>query len=274
MIKLSAFADEIGKDLDLQIETLKKNGVGYIELRGVWGKNVLELTEQEVRTVASTAKRAGIGFSAIGSPLGKFPLDGDFSKQIEGTKRAIEYAQILEAPYIRVFSYYIPKGDDPATHRTQVIDWLAKLIEIAEESNIILAHENEAGIYGDSGARCLDLLSTLKSPAFTGVLDFSNFAVHGEQVYEQCWVPLEPYITYFHVKDYSKSLRKVVPAGAGDGDVKRILTDAYAKGYDNFLTLEPHLSVAEANYGVTSPELFATATTALKTILADIGALS
>ena len=76
---------------------------------------------------------------------------------------------------------------------------------------------------------------------------------------------------YFHIKDAMRADGKVVPAGKGDGDVKRILSEAYKSGYDNFLTLEPHLSVAEANYGKTSPDLFATAVTALKTILNDIG---
>jgi len=47
MPKISAFADEIGDDLDFQIENLKANGVGWIELREVWRKNVLALSEDE-----------------------------------------------------------------------------------------------------------------------------------------------------------------------------------------------------------------------------------
>lgn len=272
MVKLSAFADEIGDDLDLQIKTLKQNGVGYIELRGVWGKNVLALTPEEVKSVAKQANDAGIGFSAIGSPLGKFPLDGDFQDQIDGLNRALEYADIVGAPYIRIFSFYVPEGDDPADHRNQVIDWLGKLSEIAASTSIVLAHENEKGIYGDSGPRCLDLLRTLSSPAFTGILDFSNFVVHGDRVYDECWIPLKPYISYFHIKDSRSSDKVVVPAGQGDGEVKRILAEAIAEGFDSFLTLEPHLSLAEANFGKTSPALFETATNALKRILEEIEA--
>ena len=78
MIRLSAFADEISQDLNEQIAVLKKNGVGFIELRGVASKNVMALSDAEVRQVANAARDSGIGFSAIGSPIGKFPLEGDF----------------------------------------------------------------------------------------------------------------------------------------------------------------------------------------------------
>ncbi len=85
-----------------------------------------------------------------------------------------------------------------------------------------------------------------------------------------CWTKLRPYITYFHVKDALRDTGQVVPAGYGDGDVMQILAEAYKGGFNNFLTLEPHLSIAEASYGRTTPELFHTACTALHSILAQI----
>jgi sugar phosphate isomerase/epimerase len=267
MTKISAFADEIGDDLDIQISQLKANGVGFIELRGVWGKNVMALSPAEIREIKQRAEDAGIGFSAIGSPLGKFPLDGDFNAQIEGVKKALDYAQALNAPYIRLFSFWIPNGEDPAKYRAQVMDWLGQLVAIASTTPIVLAHENEKGIYGDTGERCLDLYTSLASPSFTGIFDFANFVQCGERPYADCWKKLQAYITYFHVKDALLDSGKVVPAGEGDGDVAKILGEAFAAGFDNFLTLEPHLSIAEASYGRTTPELFQTASRALFRIL-------
>ena len=271
MNMISAFADEISDDLDIQIETLKANGVDHIELRGVWGRNVLALSEEEIKEIKKRASDQGLGFSAVGSPLGKFPLNGDFQMQMEGLKRALDYAAILEAPYIRIFSFYIPEGLDPASARVQVIDWLSHMIDAAQKTSIVLAHENEKGIYGDTGKRCLDLYTTLESKSFTAIFDFANFVQCGQRPYEDCWVKLQPYITYFHVKDAQRSTGKVTPAGQGDGDVEKILREAYLSGFSNFLTLEPHLSLAEANYGKTSPELFRTAAGALHSILQKMG---
>lgn len=269
-MKISAFADEISDDLDLQIKTLVENRVGYIELRGVWGKNVLNLSEAELKQVKQRAADAGLGFSAVGSPIGKFPLDGNFNDQIEALKKAIAAARIIEAPYIRMFSFFIPPQQNPADHRTQVLDWLGRLIQETEPTGIVLAHENEKGIYGDTGDRCLDLYTSLRSPAFTAVFDFANFVQCGQRPYQDCWTKLKNYVRYFHIKDAQLSSGSVVPAGMGDGDVEIILREALANGFQEFLTLEPHLSLAEASYGKTSPELFHTAVSSLNHILSNI----
>ncbi len=208
-----------------------------------------------------------MGFSAVGSPLGKFPLNGKLQDQIDDLKTALEHAAALEAPYIRMFSFHIPKGEDPATHRTQVMHWLGEMIKEAEKTSIILAHENEKGIYGDTAERCLDLYENLNSENLTGIFDFANFVQCGQKPGEDCWPLLKNHTSYFHIKDARIEDGKVTPAGEGDGDVERILAEAFASGFDNFLTLEPHLSVAAASYGKTSPELFQTAVGSLKNIL-------
>ncbi len=270
ILKVSAFADEISDDLQEQIKHLKANDVGFIELRSAHGRNVLDFSSGEIEQIGKQAKEEGIGFSAIGSPLGKFPLDGNFNEQLDGLKKALDYAAILDAPYIRIFSFYIPKGDDPAQHRSQVLDWLGKMAAVAEKSDIVLAHENEKGIYGDTGDRCLDLYEQIKSDAFTGIFDFANFVQCNQHPYQDCWLKIKSYISYFHIKDAMITTGKVVPPGKGDGAVETILTEAIHDGFDDFLTLEPHLSVAEANYGKTTPDLFKTAADALKDILSRI----
>ena len=75
MVTLSGFADEIGPDLGLQIETLRSAGLRYLELRGIWGKNVLDLSAKERHDAKAQLSGAGIGVSAIGSPIGKVAVD-------------------------------------------------------------------------------------------------------------------------------------------------------------------------------------------------------
>jgi len=266
MPRLSAFADEISQDLNEQIGVLKSASVDHIELRGVWGKNVMELTSDQVHQIASTARENGVGFSSIGSPIGKFPLDGDFNQEIERLQKAVEFCAILGCKYIRIFSYYIPEGHTHEQHRSQVIDWLGRLIAEAERTDITLCHENEQRIYGDLGKYCLDLHQTLRSPHFRGVFDFANYVHCGEDPLDN-WPVLKPYIEYFHVKDCKRDTLEMVPAGQGDGQIEAILADAARSGFDNFLTLEPHLSVAEKNWGRTTPDLFRTATDALRKVM-------
>jgi len=270
MVRLSAFADEISSDLDEQIAVLKENGVDHIELRGVWDKNVMELTADEVRRIAQTARDNGVGFSSIGSPIGKFPLDGDFQEQLDALKKALEFCDILGCRYIRIFSYYIPEGHTHEQHRDQVIDWLGRLVEEAEKTDVILCSENERLIYGDEGKYCLDLHETIKSDHFRAVFDFANF-VHCGQDPLECWKMLKPYVEYFHVKDCKRETLEMVPAGQGDGAIPEILADAAKSGFDSFLTLEPHLSVAEKNWGRTTPDLFKKAVEALREVMKSAG---
>ena len=218
---ISAFADEIDDDPDIQIRELARNGVGNIELRGAWGRNVLALRAGEVRDIKRRAGGPRDRLLRVGSPLGKFPLTGDFQEQLDGMRRALEYAEILQAPYIRVFSFYPPEGESAAAHRTQVLDWLARLVEVAAATPTRLAHENERNIYGETGDRVLDLLTSIHSPSLVCAFDFSNFVQCGQRPYRDCWGKLKPYLGYFHVKDALPD-GTVVPAGQGAGDLKRI----------------------------------------------------
>ncbi len=267
MYKLSAFADEIGSDVGEQIKVLKDNGVSSIELRSAEGTGVLKLTREQIKEIKKQADDNGIGFSAVGSPLGKYPLDGDFQAHLDDLERALEYASLLEAPYIRMFSFFIPEDKSPEECRTQVVDWLGRMVEKAENTEIVLAHENEKHIYGDTGERCKDLYQSIRSPSFTGIFDFANYVQCGEDPYNDCWQLVKNDITYFHIKDARSADGTVVPAGRGDGKIEEILGEAFESGFDNFLTLEPHLSVAESNYGKTTPDLFATAVNALNDVL-------
>ncbi len=269
MVQISAFADEISQDLDEQIATLLKNDVHYIELRGVWGKNVMQLSDEEVRRVKSQASASGIGFSAVGSPIGKFPLDGDFREEIARVERAIEIARILECPFIRIFSYFIPKGEDPATHRRQCIDQVAQLAEIAAPSGVRCALENESDIYTDTGDRYADLLNAIPSPGLVACFDFANFVVNKVRPLTDAWPLARPRVAYFHIKDAQLDTGQIVPAGEGDGDMVEILKQARQDGFSGFLTLEPHLKVAAASYGETGPELFETAVKALRKVMKE-----
>ena len=136
----------------------------------------------------------------------------------------------------------MPKGEDPKNYREEVINRWNRFINASENFDVILLHENEKDIYGDTAERCLDLMEALNSPKVRMVFDPANFVQCNEQTYPNAYELLKDHSEYMHIKDALYSDRSVTPAGYGDGKVKEILTKLYERGFDGFLSLEPHLN--------------------------------
>jgi len=269
MVTLSGFGDEISTDLDEQLDTLQQAGIDLLDLRGAWGKNVLELSDAEVATVRDTLAERGMRVSCVATPVGKAPVAGDFAQQQAALARGIEIAQALDTANVRIFSYYIPDGDKPGRHRDEVIQRLTALVAQARATRMTLLHENERGIYGDSPARCHDLHATIDSPHFMALWDPGNFASCGFRPYHESWELLRPYIGYVHVKDYNRAATRVVVAGAGDAEWPECMRALIASGYDGVIALEPHLAHAGKAGGFTGPDLFVEAVGALRGVMRD-----
>lgn len=266
MIRLSAFADEISADPAEQVNCLEANGVRFIEFRSILGKNVLDLTDSEHADFQALLRQRGFGLSAIGSPIGKISVIDPFEPHLERFQIALDLAERYGTPNIRVFSFYIPQGTDPATHRDEVMSRMSELAERALRRGVTLALENEKGIYGDTADRVADIIDTVHSPALGLAFDPANYVEVGQPIMP-AWERLRGRVVHFHVKDYDSKLHKNVPAGQGEGMIPELIADAVSKGYSGFCVLEPHLVVAEQSYGFTGPDRFAEAASALKTEL-------
>ncbi len=237
---LSAFADEIDEMLDVQIEGIKRHGIDYIEARGIDGKNVSDCTPEEMKTVKKRLDEKDVKISAIGSPIGKIGITDDFESHLEKFKNTLELARILETKYIRLFSFYIPEGEEPKKYRDEVVKRMNAFVKTAEDSGIILLHENEKGIYGDTAERCFDILESIGSDILRATFDPANFVQCGETTYPYAYELLKDHIEYMHIKD-AKESGDVVPAGEGNGHIKEILETLKNREYNGFLSLEPHL---------------------------------
>ena len=271
MWTLSGFADEISADLDEQCRVLVELGVSHLEFRSAWGTNVLDLDDARIDRVSKALAEHGLRVSSIGSPIGKIGVRDDFEGHLRRFDRALHVAEVLAAPYIRLFSFFLPPDDDPATHRDEVLRRMAALAERVAGHEVVLLHENEKAIYGDSPARCRDIVESVGSPRLKLVWDAANFVQCGFRPHTDGYPMLRPHLEYIQIKDALLATGEVVPAGQGDGEVRETLRALRADGFTGFFSLEPHLAAAGTFGGFSGPELFGVAHRAFTGLLVDEG---
>ena len=237
-MKIYAFADEASGQINGQIAAMQRNGLQGLEIRGVDGQNISDISIEKAHEVRRKLDDAGLAVWSMGSPIGKIGIESDgFAAHLDKLRHTIELADVLGAKNLRMFSFYMP-GDRAMEFRCKVIDRMGQMLRVAEGSGVALCHENEKGIYGDIADRCLDLLNTF--PQLEGIFDPANFIQCGQDTIA-AWKLLRDRIKYLHIKDALEN-GKVVPAGKGIGFVRSILDDFRARG-GSAVTIEPHLSV-------------------------------
>ena len=272
----SGFTDEYASPFDRQLAGAKQFSMDMLELRGADGVNVANMTVAQISGYAVQLRDAGIGVSAVGSPLGKVSLDSDLDAHLELARKIFEFAGILNTPLVRMFSFY-PPADRPISHcKQQVVDALGRMLDLADRFGVTLCHENEGRIYGERPEQCLELLE-LFGGRLKCVFDMGNFVLKQVDPW-QADTLLKPHIRYFHIKD-ALSAGAVVPPGRGEGQIRPILTDFAHDHAPVIVSLEPHLQTfdglnALANTTFTNPyqypdceTAFADAVTQLKELI-------
>lgn len=246
MIKLSAFADEYSNSFDKQIEALVKNNIPYIELRSLDGKNVKDLTIEQAYEYKQKLDDNGIAVWSIGSPLGKVDVDIDIEEYMQVVRHVFDLCEIFGAKRVRIFSFFTDQYDKYAD---QVVSMLSIMVKEATARGILLCHENEKHIYGDSPERILRLLESVEGLCY--VYDPANYLQCGEDI-DKCLSMTARRADYYHIKDVDISTNELVPAGYGDGKIDKMI-DLIDK--DTVLTLEPHLKVFDGYAEIDGEEM-------------------
>ncbi|MBP7175160.1 MAG: sugar phosphate isomerase/epimerase [Thermoclostridium sp.] len=243
---LSGFADEIDRELPVQISGLKKLNIDRIEMRFLYGKNSVDYSLAEMKEIKKQLDASGISVSAIGSPIGKIGITDPFGPHLELFKHTLELAKLLDAQYIRMFSFYIPKDENSEGYRDEVLERWSAFTSCAKGAGIVLAHENEKGIYGDTAERCLEIIEAMNTDYVRAVFDPANFIQCNVETYPEAYHLLKKHIAYMHIKDALVGSGRVVPAGMGDGRLLEILSDINVNVEGEMvLSLEPHLGSFE-----------------------------
>ena len=141
--RVSVINDEISQDFGRACEVASREfGMEWIELRGMWKKNIINLDASEIAETQRILKKYQLRVTDIASPLFKvdwpgaprskystsddFHADFTFAQQDEVLDRAIELAKNFRTDRVRCFDFW--RLDDPAPHRAAIN---AKLLEAA-----------------------------------------------------------------------------------------------------------------------------------------------
>lgn len=271
MWTLSGFTDEISDDLTEQCSVAAGLGLRYLEFRSAWGTNILDLSEEQLARAKEILAAHDLRVSSIGSPIGKIGVEEDFEPHLVRMRHAAEVAQFFDAPYIRIFSFFIPAGANPDDYREEVLRRMRGLAEVAEGTGVTLLHENEKEIFGDIPRRCLDIVTSVGSPHLKVAWDAANFVQVGIRPFSDGFELLRPHLAYVQIKDAITGSGEVVVAGRGDGEVVATIQALKQDGFDGFFSLEPHLGKVTSAGAFSGPQLFTDSWKAFTDILTSEG---
>ena len=268
---LSGFGDEIDTDPTVQVAVLQALGANHIEVRSTWGVNIVDLSTEQLDVLAAVFADREMGVSAIASPIGKVDITLPIEHEVGRLGVAIAAAHRLDSSYIRLFSFFSGEGVTPESIRDEVLERMRALAELAEREGVILLHENEKDIYGDTPERVLDIIESVGSSALRVAWDNANYVQVGVRPFTDGYAMLRPHLEYLQVKDAIAATSAVVPAGDGDGQLIETLTALRDDGYIGFASLEPHLADVNAMGGFSGPEAFGRAARAFRSLTDQLG---
>jgi sugar phosphate isomerase/epimerase len=261
---ITGFADEISPDLSEQFRVMSELDFDGIDLRSGFGKNVLELNEEEVDEVVRLTTAAGLTVHAIGSPVNKvFASEENRPGEMRKLELAIAVAKRCGTRRIRIFS---PETADWEVARP----WMAEQVALARASDVVLLHENDGYFFGATPENSRKLFEEFGGEHFRAAFDFANTVLIGFRPLQD-WFPwILPHLDTLHMKDAIEGEKRVVPVGEGDGQIVETLQYLVAEGWRGPLTLEPHLASAGPTGGFSGVSEFQRAAAALRKVLAQV----
>jgi len=255
---IAAITDEFSPDIEVAVRSMQEIGMTGAELRILFGKNIIDLSDEELDRAIAICKAAGLEIISIASPLLKcvlpdapevdsrfqqdmFASKHTFADQPRLTKRALEIAGRTGAKIIRVFSYW--RTVQPEACFERIVKALHDLADQAAQHNVIIGIENEHACNIGTGAEAARLLNALDHPNLKLVWDPANAVVGGEKGFPDGYGKLPvARIQHVHAKDCTMDGHKPLWCRIGDGVVGwRGQVDALIRdGYIGWISLETH----------------------------------
>jgi len=225
--RVAVINDEIGQDFGHAVDIAAREfGMQWIELRGMWNKNILKLDAKEIEEARNILERAKMRVTDIASPVFKvdwpgaplskvaekhdtFNADYTFKQQDELLDHSFELAKAFNTDSVRIFDFW--RLDDQAPYRAAIDDKMREAADKAAKKNIVLILENEYACNTATGAEAARLLSQVKARNFMVNWDPGNAAMRGENAFPDGYNKLpKDRIGHVHCKDIQKK-----PDGSG-----------------------------------------------------------
>jgi L-ribulose-5-phosphate 3-epimerase len=255
----AAITDEFSTDdFDTALRAMRDVGMTGAELRVIWGRNAIELSNEELDKAREAVERHGMRVLSLASPLLKCvlpnapPVDPRFQQDVFGstytfedqprlTRRAFEVAERTGARIIRVFSYW--RTTEPERVFDRVASALRDLADQAVPRGIVIGLENEHACNVGTGAEAARLLAAVDHPALGLIWDPANASILGETPYPNGYATLpHARIIHVHAKDCVVNGHTATwgPLGEMRLDWKGQLNALRHDGYKGAVSLETH----------------------------------
>jgi L-ribulose-5-phosphate 3-epimerase len=262
--RIAVINDELGQDFGRSCEVASREfGMEWIELRGMWNKNILKLDAAEVAEARRILEKYKLRVTDIASPLFKvdwpgapkskfspkgaqFNADFTYDQQGEVLERSIALAKAFETDRVRCFDFW--RLEDVAPYRAAINGKLLEAANTASKQGVILILENEFACNTATGAEAAQVLAAVPSASLMLNWDPGNAAARGEIPYPDGYDLLpKNRIGHCHCKDI-KAIAKPTDSkepgwaamGAGVIDWVGQFTALKRDGYRYAVSLETH----------------------------------
>jgi sugar phosphate isomerase/epimerase len=256
--RISVINDEISQDFERACSVASGFGMKWVELRGMWNKNVLDLDAKEIAESQRLLKKYDLRVTDIASPLFKVDWPGapkskfspkqdqfnahfGFGQQDEVLDKSIELAKAFATERVRCFDFW--RLDDIKAHRAEINEILRKAAEKAGKQGITLVLENEAACNTGTSKEAAEVLAAVQTPSFMLNWDPGNAASLGEVPYPNGYELLpKNRIGHCHCKNAVKNGGKYdwSPVGTGVVDWVGQFKALKKDGYRFAVSLETH----------------------------------
>jgi len=268
MFRLGVIADEIDADPERALTVARELGLREVELNSLWGRNVVELSDEEIERAERLVKDGGFRVPVISTPAFKAVLlDGvasleestEYRAHCEWARRGCALARRFGAPFVRIFSFRksgmvglgnpslrLPRGGPiPDEMLEKIVEGLRAAADRAQTEGVTLLIENVRSCWGNTCWNTARILAAANHPALKAIWDPGNDYVSGGEPFPEGYEAIRAWTAHVHLKnavvvEADTGLTRWERIGGGDLDFAPMLQRLQADGYAGTVVLETH----------------------------------